>query len=172
MGWKNHPSLQEAVDEAFQAARQTTNMLWVVLVCHCIICRLFLCGKIRYRCFNQKIPSGTFGHLQEAVDELFQHIHMQICMWNIIYEEFPVCQTSKYWSQRSPFLTILNLHQRLQEAVDEAFHEGRETMNMLCIVTLCHFITCRLFLCSEIIYSCPNQDVYKVFYCMEMIYRL
>ena len=96
-------------------------MLWIVLVCHCIICRLFLCGKILYRCLNKEILSGTFGHIQEAVDELFQHIYTQICMWNIIYEELPVLQACKCWSQHSPLLTILNLHYRLQEAVDELF---------------------------------------------------
>jgi hypothetical protein len=107
-------------------------------------------------------------HLQEAVDELFQHIHMQIGMWNIIYEEFPVCQTSKYWLQYSALLKILNLHKHLQEAVDKAFHEGRETMDILCIVLVCHFITCRLFLCSKIL----DLDTCKVFRCIKIVYRL
>ena len=134
-------------------------MHWIVLVCHWIICRLFLHGKILYRCLNQKILSCTFRRLWEAVEKLFQHIHMQICMWNIIYEEFPVLQACKCWSQLSPLLTILNSHQRLQEAVDKAFQEARQTTNMLWVVLVCHCIICRLLLCGKIRYRCLNQKI-------------
>ena len=40
--------------------------------------------------FGGKTYGLTFRCLQEAVDKLFQHIHMQICMWKIINKEFPV----------------------------------------------------------------------------------